>query len=142
MPFEQYEASVQSMHVLAQMIADQAAASIDSLQMLQAARRAKEETAQLVDELDTILLALRDIGSQPDYQATLNAIADNLGRLIPWNSCVIYLTDEHHDELVPAVVRDPFPAGRGASPVQGFRDHRQGGARWRRPAAPRRQERP
>lgn len=109
MPFEQYEASVQSMHVLAQMIADQAAASIDSLQMLQAARRAKEETAQLVDELDTILLALRDIGSQPDYEATLNAIADNLGRLIPWNSCVIYLTDEHHDELVPAVVRDPFP---------------------------------
>ncbi len=108
-PYAQYEASVQSMHVLAQMIADQAAASIDSLQMLEDARRAKEETAQLVEELDTILRALCEIGSQPDYHATLAAIADNLDGLIPWDSCVIYLTDDEDDVLVPVVVRDPFP---------------------------------
>jgi ligand-binding sensor protein/sugar diacid utilization regulator len=106
-PYEQYAASVQSMHVLAEMIAEQAAASIDSLKMLEDARRAKEATAQLVEELDTILEALRDIGSQPDYQATLASIADNLARLIPWDSCVIYLTDDERDELVPVEIRDP-----------------------------------
>ena len=106
-PYEQYEASVESMHVLAGMIAEQAAASIDSLKMLEEARRAKEAAALLVEELDTILEALRDIGSQPDYQATLESIADNLARLIPWDSCVIYLTDEEREELVPVVVRDP-----------------------------------
>ena len=106
-PYEQYEASVQSMHVLAEMIAEQAAASIDSLKMLEEARRAKAATAQLVEELDTILEALRDIGSQPDYQATLASIADNLARLIPWDSCVIYLIDEEREELVPVVIRDP-----------------------------------
>ena len=106
-PYEQYEASVQSMHVLAGMIAEQAAASIDSLKMLEDARRAKAETAQLVEELDTILEALRDIGSQPDYQATLASIADNLARLIPWDSCVIYLTDDEREVLVPVVIRDP-----------------------------------
>ena len=106
-PYEQYEASVQSMHVLAGMIAEQAAASIDSLKMLEDARRAKAETAQLVEELDTILEALRDIGSQPDYQATLASVADNLARLIPWDSCVIYLTDDEGEELVPVVIRDP-----------------------------------
>jgi ligand-binding sensor protein/sugar diacid utilization regulator/putative methionine-R-sulfoxide reductase with GAF domain len=108
-PYEQYKASVQSMHVLAGMIAEQAAASIDSLEMLEQARRAREDTAQLVEELDTILEALRDIGSQPDYQATLDSITDNLARLIPWDSCVIYLTDDDREELVPVVVRDPFP---------------------------------
>jgi ligand-binding sensor protein/sugar diacid utilization regulator len=108
MPYEQYAASVESMHVLAGMIAEQAAASIDSLQMLEEARLAKEGTAQLVEELDTILEALRDIGSQPDYEATLNSIADNLARLIPWDSCVIYLPDDDGELLVPVVVRDPF----------------------------------
>lgn len=108
-PYEQYRASVDSMHVLAEMIAEQAAASIDSLQMLEEAHRAKEGTARLVEELDTILEALRDIGSQPDYQATLASIADNLARLIPWDSCVIYLAQDDGEELVPAVVRDPFP---------------------------------
>lgn len=107
-PYEQYAASVQSMHVLAEMIADQAAASIDSLQMLEEARRSKEATALLVEELDTILEALRDISSQPDYQATLDSIADNLARLIPWDSCVIYLAHDDRPQLVPAVVRDPF----------------------------------
>lgn len=106
-PYEQYEGAVQSMHVLAEMIAEQAAASIDSLQMLEEARAAKEDAAQLVEELDTILEALRDIGSQPDHQATLQSIADNLAQLIPWDSCVIYLTDDEREELVPVVVRDP-----------------------------------
>ncbi|HMJ94825.1 MAG TPA: PocR ligand-binding domain-containing protein, partial [Thermoleophilaceae bacterium] len=106
-PYDQYAGAVQSMHVLAEMIAEQAAASIDSLGMLEQARRAKAETAQLVQELDTILEALRDIGSQPDYQATLASIADNLASLIPWDSCVIYLTDDEREELVPVVIRDP-----------------------------------
>ena len=118
-PYERYEAAVQSMHVLAEMIADQAAASIDSLQMLEEARKAKESTAALVGELDTILEALRDIGSQPHYEATLASIADNLARLIPWDSCVIYLTDEEHEELVPVVVRDP-----AADQVSAYRPRR------------------
>jgi ligand-binding sensor protein/sugar diacid utilization regulator/transcriptional regulator with GAF, ATPase, and Fis domain len=107
-PYEQYAASVESMHALAGMIAEQAAAAIDSLEMLEEARRSKEETALLVEELDTILEALRDISSQPDYQATLDAIADNLARLIPWDSCIIYLAHDDRPDLVPAVVRDPF----------------------------------
>ena len=115
-PYEHYEGAVQSMHVLAEMIAGQAAASIDSLQMLEQARRAKEGAAQLVEELDTILEALRDIGSQPDYQATLASIADNLARLIPWDSCVIYVTDDEREELVPVVVRDP-----AADKIAGYR---------------------
>jgi ligand-binding sensor protein/sugar diacid utilization regulator len=106
-PYERYAASVQSMHVLADMIAEQAAASIDSLETLEEARRSKEATALLVEELDTILEALRDISSQPDYQATLASVADNLARLIPWDSCVIYLADDDDPDLVPAVVRDP-----------------------------------
>jgi ligand-binding sensor protein/sugar diacid utilization regulator/putative methionine-R-sulfoxide reductase with GAF domain len=106
---KRYEASVESMHVLAGMIAEQAAAAIDNLEMLEQAHRAREGSAQLVLELDTILEALRDIGSQPDYQATLASITDNLARLIPWDSCVIYLPDDEREELVPVVVRDPFP---------------------------------
>ena len=118
-PYAQYEASVHSMHVLAEMIAEQAAASIDSLQMLEEARRSKEATAKLVEELDTILEALRNISSQPDYQATLDSIADNLAQLIPWDSCVIYLAQDDHPELVPVVVRDPF-----ADQVWRHRPHR------------------
>jgi ligand-binding sensor protein len=62
MPFDRYEASVQSMHVLAQMIADQAAAYIDNLKVLEDALRAREDTTRLVGELDGILTALKDIG--------------------------------------------------------------------------------
>jgi sugar diacid utilization regulator/ligand-binding sensor protein/putative methionine-R-sulfoxide reductase with GAF domain len=122
LPYETYEASVRSMHVLAGMIAEQAAASIDSMQMLEDARRAREDTGQLIEELDAILEGLRDVGSQPDYQSTLQAVADNLARLIPYDSCVIYLADDRAEELVPAVVRDPyadrvaghrFPKGHG-----------------------------
>jgi ligand-binding sensor protein/GAF domain-containing protein len=109
MPFDQYEASVQSMHVLAQMIADQAAAYMDNLKVLEDAVRAREDTTRLVGELDGILGALRDIGLQPDHRSTLESIADNLGALIPHDSCVIYLLDAAGRELVPTVVRDPNP---------------------------------
>jgi hypothetical protein len=40
----------------------------------------------------------------PDDRATLEAIADQLQRLIPYDSCLIFLTDRS-DELIPAVVR-------------------------------------
>lgn len=113
-PLETYEASVSSMHVLAGMIAEQAAASIDSMQMLEEARRAREDTQQLIEELDGILEGLRDVGSQPDYESTLQAVADNLARLIPYDSCLIYVTDDRTDELVPVVVRDPYPERVGA----------------------------
>jgi sugar diacid utilization regulator/ligand-binding sensor protein/putative methionine-R-sulfoxide reductase with GAF domain len=109
LPLETYEASVRSMHVLAGMIAEQAAASIDSMQMLEQARRAREDTDQLIEELDAILEGLRDVGSQPDYQSTLQAVADNLARLIPYDSCLIYLTDDRTERLAPVVVRDPYP---------------------------------
>ena len=107
-PFERYEASVQSMHVLAQMIADQAAASIDALRMLEGAERAREDAAQLMEELESILDGLREVGSQPDHESTLEAIADTLARLIPSDSCVIYVLSDDGAELVPAVVRDPY----------------------------------
>jgi ligand-binding sensor protein/sugar diacid utilization regulator/GAF domain-containing protein len=108
-PPDRYRASVQSMHVLAQMIAEQAAAAINSLQMLEEALRAREGIAKLIEELDAILEALREIGSQPDYLSTLEAIADNLNRLIPSDSCVIHLVDTRRNELVPVSVRDPYP---------------------------------
>jgi ligand-binding sensor protein/GAF domain-containing protein len=109
MPFDQYEASVQSMHVLAKMIADQAAAYIDNLKVLEDALRAQEDTTRLVGELDGILTALKDIGLQPDNRSTLESIADNLAVLIPHDSCVIYLLDEQRSRLTPTVVRDPNP---------------------------------
>lgn len=107
--FAAYEASVHSMHVLAAMIAEQAAAAIDSLAMLEEAERARADAARLLGELDGILDGLRQVGSQPDYQATLQAVAEVLQRLIPWDSCVIYLLDVEREELVPVVVRDPYP---------------------------------
>lgn len=109
MPFDRYEASVQSMHVLAKMIADQAAAYIDNLKVLEDALRAREDTTRLVGELDGILSALKDIGLQPDHRSTLESIADNLAVLIPHDSCVIYLLDEERSRLTPTVVRDPNP---------------------------------
>jgi ligand-binding sensor protein/GAF domain-containing protein len=116
MPFDQYEASVQSMHVLAQMIADQAAAYMDNLKVLEDAVRAREDTTRLVGELDGILGALRDIGLQPDHRSTLESIADNLAALIPHDSCVIYLLDGEQRRLVPTVVRDP-----NAEPIWAYR---------------------
>src|SRR3954449_9719782 len=109
MPRDRYEASVQSMHVLAQMIADQAAAYMDNLKVLEDAVRAREDTTRLVGELDGILGALKDIGRQPDYRSTLESIADNLATLIPHDSCVIYLLDAERGRLAPTVVRDPNP---------------------------------
>ena len=109
LPFEQYRASVESMHVLAQMIAEQAAAAMDNLKMLEDALKARQDASTLMEELDNILETFADIGSQPDYRSTLEAIADNLSRLVPYDSCLIYLVDEDNDELAPVVVRDPYP---------------------------------
>ena len=109
MPLDQYESSIKTMHTLAQMIADQAAASIDNLKMLQDALQAKDDTAKLVDELEVILEAFRDSFDQPDERSTLETIADQLQRLIPYDSCLIYTVDDRADELVPRVVRDPNP---------------------------------
>lgn len=108
-PYDTYRASVESMHVLAEMIAEQAAAAIDNLTILEEAVDAKEDASRLIAELDNILATLSDVGSQPDYRSTLEAIADNLSRLIPYDSCLIYIFNEGTDALVPAVVRDPYP---------------------------------
>jgi len=105
---EQYEASVESMHVLADLIAQQAAAAIDNLRTLNEARRAKADAAQLLGELDTMFEGLRDVASQADFPATLQAVADNLAQLIPWDSCVIYLVDPDSDLLEPVVVHDAY----------------------------------
>jgi ligand-binding sensor protein/putative methionine-R-sulfoxide reductase with GAF domain len=107
MPLEQYEASINTMHTLARMIADQAAASIDNLKMLQDALTAREDAARLVEELEVILEAFRDSFAQSDEHATLDTIADQLQRLIPYDSCLIYTVDDRADELVPRVIRDP-----------------------------------
>ncbi len=106
-PEGQYRASIQAMHVLAGMIADQAAAYIDNVQILEQSVAAQDDTRRLVDELDGILFALREIGLQPDHRATLHSIADNLETLIPHDSCVIYGLES--DSLHPLVVRDPDP---------------------------------
>ena len=94
MPLEQYEASINTMHTLARMIADQAAASIDNLKMLQDALTAREDAARLVEELEVILEAFRDSFAQSDEHATLETIADQLQRLIPYDSCLIYTIDD------------------------------------------------
>jgi ligand-binding sensor protein/sugar diacid utilization regulator/GAF domain-containing protein len=109
LPFDRYRASVESMHVLAQMIADQAAAAIDNFKMLQDALRAKDVASRLMEELDSILEAFADIASQPDYRSTLEAIAQNLSTLVPYDSCLIFLTDDTTDVLTPVIVRDPYP---------------------------------
>jgi ligand-binding sensor protein/sugar diacid utilization regulator/GAF domain-containing protein len=106
--FDSYEASVHSMQVLAEMIAEQAAAAVDNLATLEEAEQARADAARLMGELDAILEGLRDVGSQPDYRATLEAVAQTLDGLIPWDSCVIYVIDEARGELVPAVARDPY----------------------------------
>ena len=107
MPYERYEASIQTMHVLAGMIAEQAAAYIDNIEILEQSVAAREDTRLLIGELDGILAALRDIGLQADHRATLHAIADNLAGLIPHDSCVIYGLDG--EQLQPLIVRDPNP---------------------------------
>lgn len=120
MPVDQYESCITTMHTLAQMIADQAAASIDNLKMLQDALSAKEDAAKLVDELEVILEAFRDSFAQPDDRSTLEAIADQLHRLIPYDSCLIYTVDNGADKLVPRVIRDPNPeAFRSYRPRKG-----------------------
>lgn len=107
MPYERYEASIHTMHVLAGMIAEQAAAYIDNIEILEQSVSAREDTRRLIGELDGILAALRDIGLQADHRATLHAIADNLAGLIPHDSCVIYGLDG--EQLQPLIVRDPHP---------------------------------
>lgn len=107
-PLETYRASVDSMHVLAEMIAEQAAAAMDNYRMLEEGLRARDDASRLMLELDAILEAFNDIGSQADHQSTLEAIADNLARLIPYDSCLIFLADRRVDELRPVVVRDPY----------------------------------
>jgi ligand-binding sensor protein/sugar diacid utilization regulator/GAF domain-containing protein len=109
MPLDQYESSISTMHTLAQMIADQAAAAIDNLKTLQDALAAKEDAAKLVEELEVILEAFRDSFAQTDDRSTLETIADQLQRLIPYDSCLIYTVDDGADELFPRVVRDPNP---------------------------------
>jgi len=120
MPVDQYESLITTMHTLAEMIAEQAAASIDNLKILQDALIAKEDAAKLVNELEVILEAFRDSFAQPDDRSTLETIADQLQRLIPYDSCLIYTVDDEADELVPRVVRDPNPeAFRSFRPRKG-----------------------
>lgn len=109
MQLNQYEASIASMHTLAQMIAEQAAASLDNLRMLQDALSAKVDAAKLVEELEVILEAFRDSFAQPDEPSTLETIADHLQRLTPYDSCLIYTVQDGGGELIPRVVRDPNP---------------------------------
>ena len=116
MALDQYESSIRTMHTLAQMIADQAAAAIDNLKMLQDAVAAKKDAAKLVEELEVILEAFRDSFAQTDERSTLETIADQLQRLIPYDSCLIYTVDDGADELFPRVVRDPNP--------EAFKSHR------------------
>jgi sugar diacid utilization regulator/GAF domain-containing protein len=116
LPLDRYRASVESMHVLAQMIAEQAAAAIDNFKMLEDALKAKEDASRLMEELDSILEVFGEIGSQPDYRSTMEAIADNLSKLVPYDSCLIYVTDDMTDVLTPVVVRDPYP-----QVLEGFR---------------------
>ena len=108
LPLDRYRASVESMHVLAQMIAEQAAAAIDNFKMLEDALKAKEDASRLMEELDSILEAFAEIGSQPDYRSTMEAIAENLSKLVPYDSCLIYVADDTTDDLTPVVVRDPY----------------------------------
>ncbi|MBS1871487.1 MAG: PocR ligand-binding domain-containing protein [Actinobacteria bacterium] len=115
----QYEASVESMHVLAQMIANQAAAAIDNLRTLQEARRARDDATRLVDELDRLFEGLREVASQPSFAATLDVVADALAPLVPWDACALYLAAPDDERLEPVVVRAPAGAPPRSRPRRG-----------------------
>ena len=68
-PLEQYEASVRSMHFLATLIGDQAAAAIDSLATLEQAREAERDAAARVDEMRNRARLLARAGSALETRA-------------------------------------------------------------------------
>jgi sugar diacid utilization regulator/ligand-binding sensor protein/GAF domain-containing protein len=116
LPRSQYEASVESMHVLAKLIGEQALSAIETMAMVEEAREARDDAHRLVGELDSILAVLGDIRSYSDDAETLEAVVDRLAGLVPAESCVVYLVDEGASELTPVVVRSPV-----ADKVLGYR---------------------
>jgi sugar diacid utilization regulator/GAF domain-containing protein len=120
MELDEYGPSIGSAQTLARMIAEQAAAAIENRNLLQDAVSAREDAAKLVNELEVILETFRDGFTQPNDRPTLETVADQLHKLIPYDSCLIYTIEDGADELVPRVVRDPDPeAFRSYRPRKG-----------------------
>jgi ligand-binding sensor protein/GAF domain-containing protein len=107
-PRAHFERAVGAMGVLAKMIADQADSSIQNLAVLEQALEAKAATGRLTRELDTIVEAAGAIAAAGDSLATLERIADSIGRVVPCDSCVIFELEVGRRRLRPLAVRDPY----------------------------------
>lgn len=107
-PRAQFERAVEAMGVLARMIADQASASMQNLAVLEQTLEAKAATGRLTRELDTIVEAAGAIAAAGDSLATLERIADSIGRVVPCDSCVIFGLEGGRTRLRPLTVRDPY----------------------------------
>lgn len=110
---ERYAASVQTMWVLADMIASQAAAGIDNYRTLVEATAARDEAAGLRREIDEVLEAFNDLGNVRDVDGTLSALTSHLARIVRHERATVYLVAD--DVLVP---RGPGQhAGDSAVPI-------------------------
>src|SRR5262249_1427791 len=81
-PGEQRGATVRSMHVLARLIGEQAAAAIDNLAMLEQAREAERNAASHVEQLEVVLDCVRDLSRQSEPRRKLEVLAEGLVRLL------------------------------------------------------------
>jgi ligand-binding sensor protein/sugar diacid utilization regulator/GAF domain-containing protein len=110
---ERYDASVQTMWVLADMIANQAAAGIDNYRTLVEATAARDEAAGLRREIDEVLDAFNDLGNVRDVDGTLSALTSHLSAIVRHEHATVYLVAG--DVLVP---RGPRQRDRdGAVPI-------------------------
>jgi ligand-binding sensor protein/GAF domain-containing protein len=107
-PRQTLEQAIECMGVLARMIADQASAAIQRLGMLEEALAANAATERLAAELDTIVGTCAAIGSTGDTVATLGLLADSIGRVIAYDSCLIFELEPDRRRLRLLAARDPY----------------------------------
>lgn len=112
-PRQTLEQAIECMGVLARMIADQASAAIQRLGMLEEALAANAATERLAAELDTIISACAAIASTGDTVATLDRLADSVGRVIAYDSCMIFELEQDRRRLRLLAVRDPYADALG-----------------------------
>ena len=107
-PLQTLEQTIECMGVLARMIADQASAAIQRLRTLEAALAANAATERLAAELDTIVGACAAIASTGDTVATLGQLAESIGRVIPYDSCMFFELEPDCRRLRLLALRDPY----------------------------------
>ena len=116
LPLEHYEASVRSMHVLAKLIGDQAAAAIDNLAVFEQAHAAERDASARVAQTRAVLESLRELPRHADGERMVEALCDGVMELLACDSCAVYLVDESGRCGEPAAIGPPEPSPR-ASPT-------------------------